>query len=81
MLGYLFHPGRSALGQQKVGLRNPQFLLFLLQFHSTKVLLHIDAKVAPFVALRPRGDLAVFGPFFDEVPTFGGGTLLFSGRF
>ena len=33
VLGNFFHPSRPALSQHIVGLRNPQFLLFLLRFH------------------------------------------------
>ena len=34
MLGNLFEPCRPALGEQKVRLRNPQLLHFLLRFHN-----------------------------------------------
>ena len=52
MLGNLFEPCRPALGEQKVRLRNPQFLHFLFRFHNFWGYDLIDAKTIPFVSLR-----------------------------
>ena len=52
MLGQVFGTSRPAVGEHKVRLRNPQFLLFLLRFHDCMVLRIHRCKNRPICCLQ-----------------------------